>query len=179
MSDNKTDTKDLQNKDLQQMVEIIARKINNSPALNGGFDKMMVIVEHIQQKQDETNEKIHEIYNGLYQPDDGLYARVKSTENEAISVSKRLDQHLSADEKLQNDMNSSFKKLVEKDEEFSKKAETTIKLKKIAGDDLEKLESVIKTKNAWLNIWSKIIWILGGGILAEIGKKIWEFLSHK
>ena len=174
MSDTKPD-----NKDIQQMVGEIAKKINGAPALNGGFDRMMVIVEHIQEKQDEANRKINRIHEGLYEPDDGLYARVKMVENVASEFSKKQADHFTTDEKMFVNLNDSLKKLSEKDEELSKKVETTLRLKRIAGDDLEKLEAVIQVKSMWLNIWSKIIWLLSGGILAAVGKTIWEILAHR
>lgn len=179
MSETKNDNKDLQNKDLQKMVETIAKKINGSPALNGGFDRMLIIVEHIQEKQDETNEKISRIHDGLYEPDEGLYARVKDVENTTQDFSKKLDQHALVDEKLQVNLNDTLKKLNERTEEINKKIETTIKLKKIAGEDLEKLDQMFKAKNIWLNIWSKSAWLIGGGILAAVGKTVWELIAHR
>lgn len=174
MSDTKTE-----NKDIQQMVIEIAKKLQNAPALNGGFDRMLVIVEHIQEKQNETTQKINRIHDGLYEPDDGLYARVKMVENVSSDFSKRQLDHLATDEKTLISLNESLKKLAEKDDDLVKKVETTLRLKKIAGEDLEKLEAVIRVKSLWLNIWSKAIWLLGGGLLAAVGKTLWEIAAHR
>jgi uncharacterized protein YaaN involved in tellurite resistance len=174
MSDTKSD-----NKQLQLMVESIAQKINTSPVLNGGFDKMMVIVEHIQEKQQETSEKVDKIHDGLYNPDDGLYARVKLVETDIKQMVKSHTAHLAADEKNMKEFNDSLKKLSSTDDDLSKKAETTSKLKKIAGDDLEKLESVIKVKSAWGDWLGKAVWLIVGGAFAAIGKAIWEAISHR
>ena len=179
MSDTKTDNKDLQNKDLQQMVGEIAKKLHGAPALNGGFDKMMVSVEHIQEKQDETTRKINRIHEDLYEPDEGLYARVKMVETVSSDFSKKQAEHLATDEKTLITLNETLKKLAEKDDDLGKKAETTLRLKKIAGDDLEKLEAMIRVKSIWLNIWSKAVWLLGGGILAAVGKTLWEILARR
>lgn len=173
MSETKTD-----NKELQQTVESIAKKIHGAPALNGGFDRMLVIVEHIREKQDDTTEKINKIHDDLYEPDDGLYARVKMVENVTADFAKRQTEHLITDERTLVSLNESLKKLSEKDEDLGKKAETTLRLKKIAGEDLEKLESMIRVKSVWLNVWSKAVWLLGGGILAAIGKTVWELVSR-
>jgi chromosome segregation ATPase len=174
MSETKTD-----NKELQQTVESIAKKIHGAPALNGGFDRMLVIVEHIREKQDDTTEKINKIHDDLYEPDDGLYARVKMVETVAADFAKKQAEHLATDEKTLVSLNESLKKLSEKDDDLGKKAETTLRLKKIAGEDLEKLESMIRVKSVWLNVWSKAVWLLGGGILAAIGKTVWELISRK
>jgi hypothetical protein len=173
-----SDTKST-DKQLQLLVESIATKINSSPALNGGFDKMMVIVEHIQEKQQETSDKVSKIHDGLYSPDDGLYARVKMIETSQADFTKKHAEHIANDEKNMREINDSLKKLTTQDEELTKKVETTIKLKKIAGDDLEKLESVIKVKSAWGSIWSKAAWLLVGGTLAAIGKAVWELVAHR
>ena len=174
MSETKTD-----NKELQQTVESIAKKIHGAPALNGGFDRMLVIVEHIREKQDDTTEEINKIHDDLYEPDDGLYARVKMVENVAADFAKKQTEHLATDEKALVSLNESLKKLSEKDDDLGKKAETTLRLKKIAGEDLEKLESMIRVKSVWLNVWSKAVWLLGGGILAAIGKTVWELVSRR
>lgn len=163
MSDTKSD-----NKNLQLLVESIANKMNSSPALNGGFDKMLVMVEHIQEKQEETGEKVNKIHEGLYNPDTGLYARVKMIENTTELFGKN---HAA--------IAANLKKLTAVDEDLTKKAETTSKLKKIAGEDLEKLESVIKVKSAWSDIWTKAIWFVVGGSLAALGKAIWDAVAHK
>jgi hypothetical protein len=175
MSDTKSDAN---TRHLQLLVESIASKINSSPALNGGFDKMMVIVEHIQDKQGETTEQLKEIHNGLYDPNEGLYARVKMVETATERFAQAHAEHISNDEKNMREINESLKKLTVQDEDLSKKVETTTKLKKIAGDDLEKLESVIKVKSAWASIWSKAAWLLVGGTLAAIGKAVWELVAH-
>jgi uncharacterized protein YaaN involved in tellurite resistance len=174
MSDTKSD-----NKQLQLMVESIAQKINTSPVLNGGFDKMMVIVEHIQEKQQETSEKVDKIHDGLYNPDDGLYARVKMVETATEQMVKSHAAHIAADEKNMKEINDSLKKLSSTDDDLSKKVETTSRLKKIAGDDLEKLESVIKVKSTWSEWWGKAVWLVVGGVLAAIGKAIWEAVGHR
>jgi uncharacterized protein YaaN involved in tellurite resistance len=175
MSDPKSDA----SKQLQIIVESIATKINNSPVLNGGFDKMMVIVEHIQEKQQETGAKVDKIHEGLYSPDDGLYARVRMVENVTADFAKKHAEHITNDEKNMKEISENLKKLATVDEELVKKVETTTKLKKIAGDDLEKLESVIKVKSAWGDIWSKAAWLVVGGTLAAIGKAVWELVAHR
>jgi len=175
MSDIKSDN----NKQFQLMVENIAQKISTSPVLNGGFDKMMIIVEHIQEKQEETSKKVDKIHDGLYDPDDGLYARVKMVETMTEQMAKSQAVHLATDEKNIKEINESLKKLSSTDEDLNKKLETTSKLKRIAGDDLEKLESVIKVKSAWSEWWGKAFWLIVGGILAAAGKAIWEVVGHK
>jgi hypothetical protein len=172
MSDPKSD-----NKELMLLVESIATKINGAPALNGGFDRMLVLVEHIQDKQEETCLKVDKIHEALYEPKDGLYARVKMVETATADFASRQAAHLAIDEKNIFAINESLKKLDVSDHELARKTEITEKLKKVAGDDLEKLGSIIKIKSLWSELATKAAWLVVGGVLVEIGKTVWELVK--
>jgi len=174
MSDEKSG-----NRQVQSLLEGIATKINNSPVLNGGFDRMMVIVQHIEEKQAETGQKVDKIHDGLYDPIDGLYARVQKVELATEKFAEKQSEHIDLDEQNMAEINESLKKLSAATGDLEKKAETTIKLKKIAGDDLEKLDSTIKVKTTWSDAWAKIIWFVVGGVGAALGKAVWEYVAHR
>lgn len=167
-----------ENKELLLLVESIANKINRAPALNGGFDRMLVMVEHIKEQQEDTSAKVDKIHDGLYEPNDGLYARVKMVENTTAAFAKRQAIHLTSDEKNMDSISASLKRLDEKDLEISKKAEITDRLKKITGEELEKLASVIQTKSALSENSTKIMWFVVGGLLVEIGKTVWTLIHR-
>lgn len=174
MSDPKND-----NKQLEFMVQSIANKLNSSAVLNGGFDKMMVVVEHIQEKQEETAAKVHMIHEGLYHPDDGLYARVKMVEIASNRMAENQQEHFQMDDKNMDEINASLKKLATTDDTLTKQAETTQKLKKITGEDLEKLADVIDVKTSWTDGWKKIAWFIVAAIAGAGGKALWELIvSH-
>lgn len=173
MSDTKSD------KELQMLLKSISAKINSSAVLNGGFDKMLVIVENIKEKQNETSKKVDEIHRGLYEPDSGLYARVKSVESGIQHMAEDFKSHADADEKNTAGIRLSLEKLVDKDKDLEKKVEHTVKLKKIAGDDLEKLESVIQAKGKAGEWFGKIIWAILLAILGGLGKALWDAINHK
>ena len=161
-------------KETKQLLENIASKINNSEAVNG---KMFVMMEHIQEKQQETSEHITKIHDGLYDPDEGLYARVKMVETATKEFSDKHAEHIQNDEENMGQINSSLKKLTEVDVDLTKRSETTTKLKRIAGEDLEKLRSVLETKTMFQTILSKAVWLIVGGILAALGKTIYNLLA--
>lgn len=174
MSDPKND-----NKQLEFMVQSIATKLNNSSVLNGGFDKMMIVVEHIQEKQEETANRVQEIHEGLYHPDDGLYARVRMVEIAAKSMVETQSDHLETDEKNMVEINASLKKLVSTDDVLTKQAETTQKLKRISGEDLEKLAEIIEVKTSWTDGWKKFIWLIIAAVVGGAAKPLWEALTHR
>lgn len=166
-------------KDLEMILEGIAVKINNATVLNGGFDRMMVVVENIKEKQNETTKKVDEIHKGLYEPDTGLYARVKSIETGVQHMVDDFKSHAAADDVNMNGIRISLDKLIAKDKDLEEKVGHTAKLKQIAGNDLEKLESVIKAKTTAGEWFSKIVWALVLAILGGLGKTLWDAINHK
>lgn len=58
------------------MLEVMQEKIMSSKALNGGFEILDSKVDMITASQEKFSSKLDEIHTALYQPDDGVYARV-------------------------------------------------------------------------------------------------------
>lgn len=52
----------------------------NSPVFNGGFDKLLMKVDAIETSQKHTSELISTINKTIYEPDDGLFQRIKNVE---------------------------------------------------------------------------------------------------
>lgn len=176
MSDIKND------KTLQLLLEGIASKVNtlgSKPVLNGGFDRLMVVVEHIQKKQEETGDQVAKIHEGLYDPADGLYARVKMVETATKQFAERQSQHLISDERNMSEISAGLKKLTEADDELEEKSKITQKLKTIAGDDLKKLEEVIVTKTWWSEAKSKAVWIIVAAGAGAGFKVLFDLLVHR
>tara|TARA_B100000029_G_scaffold282498_1_gene276404 strand:- start:392 stop:850 length:459 start_codon:yes stop_codon:yes gene_type:complete len=66
-----------------QKVENMEHKITSAKSLNGGFDKLAGDVEHIKESQREVLEAIRGVKKSLYEPDSGLFSRVKELETES------------------------------------------------------------------------------------------------
>ena len=64
-------------------VEKMETKISNAKSMNGGFDKLMMEVEHIKDTQDDILDGVRGVKQNLYEPDSGLFSRVKELESEA------------------------------------------------------------------------------------------------
>jgi len=58
-------------------------KISNAKSMNGGFDKLLIEVEHIKEAQGDILEGVRGVKRNLYEPDSGLFSRVKELENES------------------------------------------------------------------------------------------------
>ena len=68
---------------LLEKLEKVEHKVVNSPAMNGGFDKLLSEVDHIKRSQSEVLESVRGVKQSLYEPDSGLYSRVKGLETES------------------------------------------------------------------------------------------------
>ena len=73
---------------LLEKLDRVEQKVINSAAMNGGFDKLTNDVEHIKDTQKEVLEAVRGVKKSLYEPDSGLFSRVKELEMES---SRRMD----------------------------------------------------------------------------------------
>ena len=64
-------------------VEKMEAKISNAKSMNGGFDKLMIEVEHIKDTQSDILDGVRGVKQNLYEPDSGLFSRVKELETES------------------------------------------------------------------------------------------------
>jgi hypothetical protein len=64
-------------------VEKMETKISNAKSMNGGFDKLMIEVEHIKETQSDILDGVRGVKQNLYEPDSGLFSRVKELESES------------------------------------------------------------------------------------------------
>ena len=64
-------------------VEKMETKISNAKSMNGGFDKLMTEVEHIKDTQSDILDGVRGVKQNLYEPDSGLFSRVKELESES------------------------------------------------------------------------------------------------
>ncbi len=64
-------------------VEKMETKISNAKSMNGGFDKLMIEVEHIKEAQADILDGVRGVKQNLYEPDSGLFSRVKELETES------------------------------------------------------------------------------------------------
>ena len=66
-----------------EKVEKVENKISNAKSMNGGFDKLMIEVEHIKETQADILDGVRGVKQNLYEPDSGLFSRVKELETES------------------------------------------------------------------------------------------------
>jgi len=126
---------------LLRKVENMECKISSAKSLNGGFDKLMNEVEHIKETQADILDGVRGVKKNLYEPDSGLFSRVRELETESA---RRMEYIVET------------KPVVEEHKEL-------ILWKRQAEKDLEELEDarlqISELKN-WKEGISKVIWLV-------------------
>ena len=137
------------------------KKISESKALNGGFDRLCVMVEHIQDKQDESSRKLDKVSDALYGPDTGLFSRVKMIES-------KLDATL-------GDLETKAKEIPTVKVEVIDLKKFQSSIEKIAGAQLEELNDLVRLKRHL----SKIYWTSAASVCAFLGTILFHLVSRR
>ena len=126
---------------LLSKVSKIEDKVTSAKSLNGGFDKLLIEVEHIKETQTAVLEGVRGVKQNLYEPDSGLFSRVKELETES---QRRLEFIQESNPAL----------------EFSKELQVW---KKHADKDLEQFEKLqieFEKLKDWKEGAQKVIWLV-------------------
>lgn len=67
-------------KDIIALLNTLENKLNHT-VFNGGFDTLLNNVEMIERQQKQLLEKFEELNAVIYEPDNGLFSRIKRAEN--------------------------------------------------------------------------------------------------
>lgn len=154
----------------KQIIEM-QNRILSAPAMNGGFSNLMYKIEKIEQSQEKLVEKVDDIRDVLYDPDSGLYARIKNVENQTAEVERV--ENLEEEIKYIKSWKESKDKLAEKEE--------------IEEADVEKIlrehAEVLKELQKWYERQAGAIkWIaltLGTALFGIIGKIIHVYIMNQ
>jgi hypothetical protein len=122
-------------------VEKMETKISNAKSMNGGFDKLMLEVEHIKDTQTDILEGVRGVKQNLYEPDSGLFSRVKELETESL---RRLEYVKESKPALE------FAKELQL---WKKKADKDL-------EDFEKMQIEFAKLQDWKDGAQKVIWLV-------------------
>jgi hypothetical protein len=124
-----------------QKVERMEHKISSAQSLNGGFDKLLIEVQHIKEVQADVLAGVRAVKQNLYEPDSGLFSRVKELEMES---SRRMDYIIET-------------------KPIIAQAQELILWKKAASKDIDEVED-LRLEMAKLQDWkagmSKVVWLI-------------------
>ena len=122
-------------------VEKMENKISNAQSMNGGFDKLMNEVEHIKKTQTDILEGVRGVKQNLYEPDSGLFSRVKELESES---------------KVRN----AYVKETKPALDFAKELQVWKKKADKDLEDFEKLQIEFAKLQDWKDGAQKVIWLI-------------------
>jgi len=151
-----------------KLLNNIHHKLHNSAALNGGFDKLIYMIDGIEKSQIQIVEKVDKIHEAIYHPDDGLFARIASNKSLQIESTSLVEKQI--------DNLTSWRDQIEVDNEKKEEENEELKLK------FQRLETSIETiKNFQLLTISIAKWAIvafGGGLITLVFKILYEKLKN-
>jgi vacuolar-type H+-ATPase subunit I/STV1 len=144
----------------RELLEILVKKVSDSSALNGGFEKLCVMIEHVQEEQTKSGVKLDKVSEALYDPNTGLFSRVKAIESKLDTNIKDLDKKC--------DELPTVKEEVQDLKKFQAAIES------IAGKQLEELTALVNLRKRLANIY----WALALSVLAFVGNLLFQLAKR-
>ena len=130
---------------IETKLELIQDKLNTSSALNGAFEVLVSDDQQIKDSQQEVKETISSIKKSVYNPDNGLFSRVKEVERKV---------------ELGQEFDLDVKDVVERHREMSLWALAAQKQMEKWEDQAPELLIEIDRLSQWKNNVTKLLWIL-------------------
>jgi hypothetical protein len=144
----------------RELLEILVKKVSDSSALNGGFEKLCVMIEHVQAEQEKSGVKLDKVSEALYDPNTGLFSRVRAIESKLDTNIKDLDKKC--------DELPTVKEEVQDLKKFQASIES------IAGKQLEELTALLNLRKRLANIY----WALALTIVAFVGNLLFQLAKR-
>lgn len=152
------------------MLVSLQQKVFNSPVLNGGFDKMSIKVDNIEDVQGKIGAKVDLIHDAIYHPDSGLFARVKTVE----SVKPKIDDV----DKLEKDvllLRQWHDDIEDEEEEID---EWTEKNDNLVSSHEEKIKKLDEFQTRLVAVFKWTGFTLAGASVTLIGKLLYDFITN-
>ena len=164
---------------LETLLKGISEKLHKAEVLNGGFDRLQgdmaslrehvgeirtevlkvnVELSHVREQSGEFKKDLARIDEAIYHPDNGIYKRIHRSSDIEDLRDRKIDKALEKIDTVQSTI--------------APIQVTEQNLKKIAGDDLKELTTIVKTRQ---NI-DRIFWILVTAIVGGGAKVLWDLI---
>jgi vacuolar-type H+-ATPase subunit I/STV1 len=132
----------------RELLELLVKKMGESSALNGGFEKLCIMIEHIQEEQTKSGVKLDKVSEALYDPNTGLFSRVRAIES-------KLDTNI-------KDLDKKCDELPTVKEELQDLKKFQVAVETIAGKQLQELTELVKLRKNLANIyWALVLSAIG------------------
>lgn len=157
-----------QERSIDEIAEIVLqlhKKISASAVLNGGFDAMML-------KVDALSEDVKDIKTKIYEPDDGIFARIKSIEVDtkriANDVARTVDR-VEVHDQIEDDVKLQHQRIDMLESGLS--GLKTIEDQQKIIDDLVKHRDRVNSVLKWVGV------SLGGAVVSLLFKFVYDLIQ--
>lgn len=157
-----------QERSIDEIAEVVLqlhKKISASAVLNGGFDSMML-------KVDALGEDVKDIKTKIYEPDDGIFARIKSIEVDtkriANDVARTVDR-VEAHDQIEGDVKLHHQRIDMMETNLSGLKSISEQQKVI--DDLVKYRNRVNSVLKWVGV------SLGGAVVSLLFKFLYDLIQ--
>lgn len=138
-----------------ELLDLIQKKLQNSAALNGGFDTLLHKIDKIEQSQGQIVARVEKIHEAIYDPADGIFSKMSQTKLDSTQQFNNIENKITSLTEWRKQSEKIDEKQVENVEQFS------TKLMHISTD----VDNLMKTKQHSV---SGIKWLavaIAGGLL--------------
>jgi predicted nucleic acid-binding Zn-ribbon protein len=144
----------------RELLEMLVKKMGESSALNGGFEKLCIMIEHIQEEQTKSGIKLDKVSEALYDPNNGLFSRVKAIESKLDTNIENLNRKVDNIPDVKDDVDDLKK--------FQAAVES------IAGKQLEELNELVKLRKNLAHVY----WALALSAAAAFLSMLFNLWKH-
>jgi hypothetical protein len=151
----------------QTFLEDLRSSLLSAPALNGGFDTLMFKVDKIEEAQGQMVETINKIHTAIYDPDHGLYSRIRTAETDKSDSTVNLEKNIYEI----SEWSSRAKIILDEHEKIADKHKEELFEHLTLMKDLIKFKDRVHAAAKWTTI------SFGTGALTLIGKVLYSLIT--
>jgi DNA repair ATPase RecN len=153
----------------QKLLQSIQQKLEKSAALNGGFDRLIYKIDSIENNQGMIANKVDKIHDAIYDPDDGLFARINNNKSAHTEQITRVEKEISDMSNWRQQLEKSTEKSSDNTEVISDRISTV----EVSIQELKKFREMTVALGRW------ILAAVGGGAITIIFKVLYDFVIIK
>jgi hypothetical protein len=152
--------------DLSTLIEKLNNNLQRTTEFNAEFHQMMAKVDAIDVSQHRLITQMEKLNDAIYDPSEGLFARIKTTELARTEADAEIEKNLV----VLDTWKQQTEKVQQKDEALTEKSRTSI-------DDLEKnVVELVKWKKLITSVAQWTIITLAGGGVGIVGKILYNVI---
>ena len=155
---------------LERTLSHIQDKLHNAHVLNGGFDRLMERIQSIEDTQVKILDEVEIVKKTIYDPDNGIYSRIKDNNTEITENLHELDKTI-IEIKLKRD--SETKITAEADAVIKQ----SLELVKRDIKDFETLKPKVEEFSKWKSNVNKVVLAIAVPVITTFAKVLYDFFA--